>query len=88
MKDQFKTLPNTKYVDISDFCLAVFLSAKGIPVCHLKCEGNSNRVVFCFPDSKEVEKLKMEFINNGPIPVRSFYSTFRELKRQVYEVNK
>ena len=75
MKSPLKPSQDVKYVNISDFSLR-----------KLKCEGNSKRVVFYFPDSEELQGLKLEFVNNAPIPVRTFYSTFRELKRQVYEL--
>lgn len=84
MKIPSKTLQNRKYVYISDFCLAVFLSAKGIPLCMLKTEGNSSRVSFCFLESEELRKMKLEYINNGNIGVRDFYATYRELKNELY----
>lgn len=71
---------------LSDIPLAVFLCVKGIPLLNIQNERNRNRVNFVFPDTEEVNKLRMEYLNDGLIPARSFYSTFKDLKRRVYEV--
>lgn len=82
---KLKELPSNT-TTVTDLPLAVFLCIKGISLLDIKPLENSNRVSFLFPDTEEVNKFRMEYLNDGLIPARSFYTTFKTLKRRVYEV--
>ncbi len=69
----------------ADLPLACFLCVRGVPLQDFRADGNSSRVFFVFPNTTEVSQLRMAFLNNEPVPVRTFYSTLRDLKRRVYE---
>lgn len=79
-------MKNVNEYSTCDLPEAVYLSVKGIPLIDLRNDINGNRVIFVFHDSEEIKKYKIDYLNDGSVPVRSFYSTFKDLKRKVYEI--
>lgn len=41
---------------------------------------NDGRTVFMFADSPELRRAVVDYANDGPVPVRSFCNTVRDLK--------
>ena len=72
-------MPKLTYC-ITDLVCAAFLKVKGIPFIEIKKKGVFE-YEFVFEDKKkECEKLAIEFMNDAPIPCRSFANTIRDLK--------
>ena len=66
----------------SDLNRAAFLLTKGVKLARLEGTGHK---VFIFEDpDNQIEYLKVEFTNNGLVPVSSFISAQRELKSLIY----
>ena len=64
--------------ETSDLNVAGFLRCRDFPILDIRRE--NGKAVFLFEDSDELHSAILEYANNGPIPVRSFCNTVRDLK--------
>jgi hypothetical protein len=64
--------------ETSDLNLASFLRCREFTIEDIR-RGNG-RTVFVFADSPDLRRTVLEFANDGPVRVRSFCSTLRDLK--------
>lgn len=64
--------------ETSDLNLASFLRCRDFTIKDIR-RGNG-KTIFVFDDSPGLRRAMLEFANDGPIPVRSFFSTLRDLK--------
>jgi uncharacterized protein DUF5659 len=62
----------------ADLHLASFLRSRGFAIVDIRRE--KNRFVFVFQDSTETRRAILEYANDGPVGVRSFCNTLRDLK--------
>ena len=61
-----------------DLNLASFMRCRGFKIQDIRNQGG--RVIFVYEDSAELRSAVLDFANDGPIPVRSFCNTLRDLK--------
>jgi len=64
--------------ETSDLNVAAFLRCRGFSIEDLRCD--NPRVVFTFADSQRLREAILDYANDGPVPVRSFCNTLRDLK--------
>ena len=62
----------------SDLTLASFLRCRGFDIAGLTRE--DGKTSFVFEDSTELRGAVLEYANNGPVAVRTFCGTMRDLK--------
>ncbi len=67
-----------------DLNLASFLRCRGFKIQDV-CE-SSRRTAFVFQDSPELRAAVLDYANDGPIGVRSFCNTLRDLKALTRDV--
>ncbi len=71
--------PETGYpFETSDLNLACFLRCREFPILDIRRE--HGRATFVFGDTGELRQAILEYANDGPVPVRSFCNTVRDLK--------
>ena len=64
--------------ETSDLNLASFLRCRDFTITDIR--RRDGKAFFAFAESAELRKAMLEFANDGPIPVRSFCNTLRDLK--------
>jgi hypothetical protein len=64
--------------ETSDLNLASFLRCRDFTIKDMR--RGSGKTIFVFADSAELHHAMLEFANDGPVPVRSFCNTLRDLK--------
>jgi len=64
--------------ETSDLNLASFLRCRDFTIQDIR--RRDGKALFAFTDSAELRHAVLEFANDGPVPVRSFCSTVRDLK--------
>ena len=58
--------------------MAAFMRCRGFTI---RCiRGGEGRSIFVFDDTADVRDAVLEFANDGPVAVRSFCNTLRDLK--------
>jgi hypothetical protein len=74
------TSPETspKAFRTADLILASFLRCRGFDIAELSRQEGKTR--FVFEDSVELRGALLEYANNGPVAVRTFCGTMRDLK--------
>ena len=63
--------------ETSDLNLACFLRCRDFPILDIRREHGKS--TFVFNDSTQLRTAILDYANDGPIPVRSFCSTVRDL---------
>lgn len=66
----------------SDLNIASFFIAKGLSLIRLEGTGHKT-FIFSDPDN-QAEHFRVEFVNNGMVPVQSFSAAQRQLKSLLY----
>ena len=66
----------------SDLNIASFFIAKGLSLIRLEGTGHKT-FIFLDPDNK-AEHFRVDFVNNGMVPVQSFSAAQRQLKSLLY----
>jgi len=61
-----------------DLNLASYLRCRDFTIKDIRRE--NGRSVFVFDDTVELRRAVLEYANDGPVPVRSFCNTLRDLK--------
>jgi hypothetical protein len=64
--------------ETSDLNLASFLRCRDFSIEDIKRQ--NGRTIFLFIDSTELHGAILDFANDGPVPVRAFCNTIRDLK--------
>lgn len=64
--------------ETSDLNLACFLRCRNFVI--LDIRRDNGKSVFLFGDVAELRQAILEYANDGPVPVRSFCNTLRDLK--------
>jgi hypothetical protein len=64
--------------ETSDLNLASYLRCRAFTITDLRRD--NGKAVFSFADSSALRNAVLEFANDGPVPVRSFCNTLRDLK--------
>ena len=64
--------------ETSDLNLACFLRCREFPILDIRRE--NGKAIFVFADTAKLRSDILEYANDGPVPVRSFCSTVRDLK--------
>jgi len=64
--------------ETSDLNLASFLRCHEFRISDIRRE--TGKAVFVFEDSGELRRAVLEYANDGPVRVRSFCNTLRDLK--------
>ena len=64
--------------ETSDLNLASFLRCRNFSIEDIKRQ--NGKTTFLFIDSIELHRAVLEFANDGPVPVRAFCNTVRDLK--------
>ena len=64
--------------ETSDLNLASFLRCRDFSIEDIKRQ--NGKTTFLFIDSAELHRAILEFANDGPVPVRAFCNTVRDLK--------
>ncbi len=64
--------------ETSDLNLACFLRCRNFLILDIRRENGKS--VFVFSDAAELRHAILEYANDGPVPVRSFCNTLRDLK--------
>lgn len=85
MKKKMENKLKDNTVSLSDLALIAYLCVMKVPLLNVRKDKNSSRVNFSFADSEEVEQLRLEFLNDGPVPARSYFYTLNDLKRKIRE---
>lgn len=67
-----------QHYETSDLNVAGFLRCRDFPILDIRRE--NGKAVFVFEDTEGLRSAILEYANNGPIPVRSFCNTVRDLK--------
>lgn len=67
-----------------DLNLASFLRCRGLVIGDIYDSGG--RAVFVFKDRTELRQAVLDYANDGPIGVRSFCNTLRDLKALIRDV--
>jgi hypothetical protein len=62
----------------TDLTLASFLRCRGFDIAAL--ERQNGKTSFVFDDSTQLRSAVLEYANNGPVAVRTFCGTMRDLK--------
>jgi len=65
--------------ETSDPLLASFLRCRNFDLLNLR-RSDEGRTFFTFLDSPELRLGIVDFVNDGVVPVRSFYSTLRDFE--------
>lgn len=73
---------SNKVYSTSDFYLACFLKARGLPILNVEREGR--RSTFIFEDNGEVKRLVLEFYNDGKVEVNAFKNAIQDLRSIIY----
>lgn len=66
----------------SDLNIAAYFIANGLKLSHL--EGTRHKIFVFLNENNQAEKLRVEYANNFPVPVRSFVSAQQNLKSLIY----
>jgi len=64
--------------ETSDLNLASFLRCRDFPIMNIK--RLNGKTIFAFDGSAKLRRAILDYANDGPVPVRSFCSTLRDLK--------
>lgn len=64
--------------ETSDLNLACFLRCREFSILDIRREGG--KAIFVFDDTPELRGAIIEYANDGPVRVRSFCNTVRDLK--------
>lgn len=64
--------------ETSDLNLASFLRCRDFSIEDIKRQNGKTK--FLFIDSAELHRAILDFANDGPVPVRAFCNTVRDLK--------
>jgi hypothetical protein len=64
--------------ETSDLNLACFLRCREFPILDIRREHGKS--TFVFDDTAELRSAILSYVNDGPVPVRSFCNTVRDLK--------
>jgi len=67
-----------------DLNLAGFLRARGFEIVGVR--NHDSRATFLFAESDMLRHAIMDYINDGPVGVRTFSSTLRDLKALVRDI--
>ncbi len=66
----------------SDLNIASFFIAKGLSL--IRLEGTGHKTFIFSDPNNQAEQFRVEFVNNGMVPVQSFSAAQRQLKSFVY----
>ncbi len=69
---------DTRLFETSDLNLSSFLRCRNFPIVDIFRQ--DGRSIFAFAESPELRRAVLEYANDGPVQVRSFCSTLRDLK--------
>ncbi|HZI17979.1 MAG TPA: DUF5659 domain-containing protein [Pyrinomonadaceae bacterium] len=64
--------------ETTDLTLASYLSCRDFPFENIKRQ--SGRTTFVFADGPQLREAVLDYANDGPVSVRSFCATMRDLK--------
>ncbi len=79
LRGQTMSTPETgRPFETSDLNLACFLRCREFPILDIRKEHGKS--TFVFGDTTRLRSAILEYANDGPIPVRSFCNTVRDLK--------
>lgn len=79
MQGRNMNIPESGYpFETSDLNLACFLRCREFPILDIRRE--HGKATFVFGDTEELRRAIIEYANDGPVPVRSFCNTVRDLK--------
>ncbi len=64
--------------ETSDLNLASFLRCRSFPIVEIRRQ--NGKTTFAFADSSELRLAILDYANDGPVAVRSFCNTVRDMK--------
>jgi hypothetical protein len=70
--------------ETADLNLACYLRCRGVHITGVRQA--DTRVAFAFDDSAEIRRFVLEYANDGPVAVRSFCNTVRDLKALIRDL--